>query len=406
MVATVEDQTAPTTPNEAMTLSERVAPYLEEIASRAQETEDNRKVSTEVIEMIKKAGFVRSFVPKVYGGDERDLWDYVCGVRTVTKACPSTGWVVGVGNVHPSAVHGFRKEVRDAVWATGPDTWIGSSGTSVMIPELVDGGVRVSGRGQWSSGCNHAEWTLVGLKMPDVGDANYLGRSHRDVMFMAHKSEYTIDETWRSQSMAGSGSHDLVFDNLFVSNDRLEALEGLNFGYSSGAGSIDTWQTALPMAVSFSVFFPAIALGCADGMVDEFVKRQRTRKNAYTKAAGIKNPAGHMRLAESIHELESLTVYYKQLMDQMREYGESRVRLDEAKFHELLQRMPFITDRALQVVERLFVGAGSSALATFNPMQRYWRDAHAARMHTGSDYDTAMQWHGRNILGLMGTPDL
>ncbi len=223
---------------------------------------------------------------------------------------------------------------------------------------------------------------------------------------MAHKSEYTIDDTWYSKSMAGSGSNDLVFDNVFVSNERLETLDAINFGYAGGTGSIDNWSTRVPMAALFGSFLPAIALGCADGMIDEFIQRQRVRKNAYTKAQGIKNPAGHMRLAESVHEIESLGVYYKHLAEEMQTYGENSERLNEAKFHSLVQRFPFITDRALQVVERLFVGAGSSALATFNPMQRYWRDAHAARMHTGSDYDLNRQWHGRNILGMPGTPDL
>ena len=60
----------------------------------------------------------------------------------------------------------------------------------------------------------------------------------------------------------------------------------------------------------------------------------------------------------------------------------------------------------LDVVERLFVGAGSSALMASNPLQRYWRDAHAVRMHTGSDYDVSKLHHGRNLLGLMPTPDL
>ncbi len=141
-------------------------------------------------------------------------------------------------------------------------------------------------------------------------------------------------------------------------------------------------------------------------MIEEFVKRQKVRKHAYTNAAGIVNASGHMRLAESMHEIESLTAYYKQIIDELRDFGERRQRLSEAVFHEMIQRLPFITERALQVVERLFVGAGSSALATCNPMQRYWRDAHAARMHTGSDYDTCMQLYGRNILGLMPTPDL
>lgn len=400
----VQSDSAPDTAGQ--TLSERVAPYLDEIASRAQATEDARAVPAENIALIKKAGFVRSFVPKEYGGDERNLWDYVDGVRTVTKACPSTGWVAGVCNVHPVAVPRFRKPVRDAVWADGPDTWIVSSGTPVLIPELVGGGVVLSGPARWSSGCDHAEWAQVGMKMPDVGDGKYLGRSHRDVHFMAHRSEFTIKDTWQSKAMAGSGSNDLIFDNLFVSDDRIETLDSITFGYAGGDGSIDSWQQRIPMPVVFSVFLPAIALGCADGMVEQFTMRQKTRKNAYSGAQGIKNPSGHMRLAESVHELESLTAYYKQLMEEMQAYGENAERLTEAKFHNLLARMPFVTDRALQVVERLFVAAGSSAVASFNPMQRYWRDAHAARMHTGSDYDTFMQLHGRNMVGMPGTPDL
>ncbi len=387
-------------------LSERIQPFLAEIAARAQDTEDDRRVSTTNIDLVRQAGFVRAFVPKKYGGDERDLWDYLEAVRTLTKACPSTGWVTGVSNVHQVAVSLFKPSIQDQVWADGPDTWIVSSGTPAMVAKLTDGGVILNGRGRWSSGCDHAEWALVGLKVPDASDELYTGRTLRPFMFLAHKSEYTIEDTWQSRAMAGSGSNDLLFDNLFVANDRLEGLDALTFLYSKGAGTVDNWLTNVPMPASFASFLPAIALGCADGMIEEFVKRQKVRKNAYSGAAGILNASGHMRLAESMHEIESLTVYFKHLIDQMREFGERRRRLTEPAFHEMIQRLPFITERAVQVVERLFVGAGSSALAIGNPMQRYWRDAHAARMHTGSDYDTCMQWYGRNVLGLMPTPDL
>ncbi len=387
-------------------LSERIRPFLDEIASRAQQTEDDRRVSKANIDLIRQAGFVRSFVPKKYGGDERDLWDYLEAVRLITQACPSTGWVTGVSNVHQVAVSLYRPEIQEQVWADGPDTWIVSSGTPAMVGKLTDGGVILNGRGRWSSGCDHAEWAMVGLKVPDVSDELYPGRTLRPFMFLAHKSEYTIEDTWQSRSMAGSGSNDLLFDNVFVSTDRLEGLDALTFLYSKGAGTVDNWLANVPMPASFAAFLPAIALGCADGMIAEFVKRQKVRKNAYSGAAGIVNASGHMRLAESMHEIESLTAYYRQIIDEMREFGERRQRLTEPAFHEMIERLPFITERALQVVERLFVGAGSSALATFNPMQRYWRDAHAARMHTGSDYDTCMQIYGRNILGLMPTPDL
>jgi 4-hydroxyphenylacetate 3-monooxygenase len=401
--------TQPTITNQKVageTLSDRVRPHLAEIAARAAQTEEARSVPRENIEIIRDAGFVRAFVPAAVGGDERDLWDFCDGVRTVTAACPSTGWVTGVMNVHQTAIHYFDKSVRDAVWSTGPDTMICSSGTPAIKAKLVDGGVIVNGRGRWSSGCDHAEWAVVGLKVPDPADVSFTGRTFRPYQFIAHRSEYTIDDTWRSEAMRGSGSNDLIFDNLFVASNRLEGLDALTFGYASGMGSVDNWISRVPYPIIFSSFLPSIALGCADGMVREFTSRQRGRKNAYTGAAGVLNPGGHMRLAESVHELESLSVYYHHLLDALQQFGEAGERITEARFHELLQRLPFVTHRAVEVVERLFMGAGSSAVMASNPMQRYWRDAHAVRLHTGSDYDVSKLHHGRNLLGLMPTPDL
>ena len=140
--------------------------------------------------------------------------------------------------------------------------------------------------------------------------------------------------------MRGSGSNDLIFDNLFVASNRLEGLDALTFGYASGMGSVDNWISRVPYPIIFSSFLPSIALGCADGMVREFTSRQRGRKNAYTGAAGVLNPGGHMRLAESVHELESLTVYYHHLLDALQQFGEAGERITEARFHELLQRLP------------------------------------------------------------------
>ncbi len=42
--------------------------------------------------------------------------------------------------------------------------------------------------------------------------------------------------------------------------------------------------------------------------------------------------------------------------------------------------LPYVTTRAVEVIEHLFEAAGSSAIAEFNLMQRYWRDGHTARL--------------------------
>jgi 4-hydroxyphenylacetate 3-monooxygenase len=387
-------------------LSDRIRPHLGVIAKRAAATEAARTVSAESIALIRDAGFVRALLPAAQGGDERDLWDYCDGVRTVTKACPSTGWVTGVLNTHQAALCHFDASVHKEILATGVDTIICSSGSPQIKAKLADGGILVTGKGRWSSGCDHAEWALVGVKVPDPSDSQYPQRKYRDYMFMVHRSEYTIDDTWYSTGMRGSGSKDLIFKELFVPNRRLERMDAVYLNYSHGAGTVDSWIARIPFPLLFGAFLPAIALGCADGMVDEFITRQRARKNAYTNAQGILNAAGYMRLAESVHELESLTVYYKDLLYSMQGHGERGDRLTEAVSMHMLTTLPFITTRAVEVIERLFVAAGSSAIADFNPMQRFWRDGHTARLHTASDYDTSLQHQGRFLMGLMPTADL
>ena len=178
-------------------------------------------------------------MPAEWGGDERDLWDFCDGVRTVTKACPSTGWVTGVLNVHQAAICHCDRSVQEEIFATGPDTVICSSGSPAMKAKLVDGGMVVTGRGRWSSGCEHAEWAMVGANVPDVSDAKFPERNRRPFLFMVHRSQYQIDDTWYATCMRGSGSHDLLFNDLFVPNRRAEEVTAMVFNRSRGAGTID-----------------------------------------------------------------------------------------------------------------------------------------------------------------------
>jgi alkylation response protein AidB-like acyl-CoA dehydrogenase len=387
-------------------LSDRIRPHLPAFAKRAATTEAARTVPAESIAAIVEAGFMRALLPAPLGGDERDLWDFCEGVRIVSKACPSTGWVAGVLNVHPAALCHFDRSVQQEMLATGPDTISCSSGSPVMKAKLADGGIVVSGRGRFSSGCDHAEWAMVGVKVPDTSDAAYPERKFRDFLFMAHRSEYVIDDTWYTAGLRGTGSKDLVFDKLFVPFRRMERMDGIMFNYSHGAGTVDSWLSRVPFPMVFQTFMPAVALGCADGMIEEFTKRQQTRKNVLTGAQGILNAAHYMRLAESTHELEALSVYYRHLVETIQRHGEQGSRLTEENFLSMQTKIPFLTRRAIHLIDRLMEAAGASSMADFNPMQRYWRDAHTAGLHVASDYDVSLQQHGRFLVGLGPTPDL
>ena len=114
-----------------------------------------------------------------------------------------------------------------------------------------------------------------------------------------------------------------------------------------------------------------------------------------------------MRLAESVHELESLTVYYHHLLDALQEFGDN----GRADHRGDGSKSCCSACRSSHIVRSMWSSACSWAPGRAQswrriPMQRYWRDAHAVRLHTGSDYDVSKLHHGRNLLGLMPTPDL
>ena len=58
-----------------------------------------------------------------------------------------------------------------------------------------------------------------------------------------------------------------------------------------------------------------------------------------------------------------------------------------------------ISRRAVNVVDELFLHAGGSALRSDSPMQRFWRDIHAAANHASNNADPIYQAYGLNTFG-------
>jgi alkylation response protein AidB-like acyl-CoA dehydrogenase len=274
-----------------------------------------------------------------------------------------------------------------------------------MKATLVDGGMVVSGRGRWSNDCEHAEWAMVGAKVPDVSDKQFPERNYRSFLFMVHRSEYGIDDTWRASCMAGSGSHDLVFDNVFVPTRRAEEVIAMNFNRGRGAGSVDNWISRIPFSLLFSIFFPAVALGCADGMIEEYVTRQRSRKTVMTGAPGILNSASHMWLAESVHEpvadrlLPPASRLHAGVRLVRRTPHRAEVQRDVAP--SSVHHKPGSPHRRAPLR-----GCGSERHPHLESDAAVLARCARGRLHFGQDYDTSRLLHGRYLMGLSPTPDL
>jgi alkylation response protein AidB-like acyl-CoA dehydrogenase len=67
-------------------------------------------------------------------------------------------WLIGL----------YPEQAQQDVWGEDPDAWgAGSLNPFAGEARRVEGGLRVTGRWPYSSGCLHAQWGVVGLRVLD-----------------------------------------------------------------------------------------------------------------------------------------------------------------------------------------------------------------------------------------------
>lgn len=180
---------------------------LADIRARRREFEQQKHISQDIIERFKKIGVYRALVPKRYGGDEKSPLEFLLMVEAISQADGSAGWVASFG-MNPAYLAALPPETVEKVWADGPDVVFAGGIFPPRPAELVDGGYRVRGRWQFASGCMGASICGVGI-MPEDGQS--LPR-----MAVMPRDALTIEETWDVIGMVGTGSHDLVVDDVIV----------------------------------------------------------------------------------------------------------------------------------------------------------------------------------------------
>ncbi len=180
---------------------------LADIRARRGEFEAQRFISQDIIERFKEIGVYRALVPKRYGGDEKSPLDFLLMVEAIGQADGSAGWVASFG-MNPAYLAALPPETVEKVWANGPDVVFAGGIFPPRPAELVDGGYKVNGRWQWASGCMGASVCGVGI-MPQDGEK--LPR-----MAVMPRDALKIEENWDVIGMVGTGSHDLVVEDVVV----------------------------------------------------------------------------------------------------------------------------------------------------------------------------------------------
>ena len=368
---------------------------LPTLRERAQETEDLRKLPDANVKALEDIGFFKLLQPEQWGGLQCDPTVYCEAVRRLASACGSTGWVAGVLAVHNWHLALFDQQAQEDVWGDDPAARVSSSYAPMGAAQAVDGGYLVSGSWQWSSGSAHATWAFLGG--PVIKD----GRPVDFGSFLIPISDYKIDDVWNVVGLRGTGSNTLVVKDAFVPKHRFLSYKAMNDGTAGGYQTNTApvykmpWGTIHPTTISTPI------VGMAYGAYDAHVEHQGKRvRAAFAGEKAKDDPFAKIRIAEAASDIDAA---WRQLSGNVAEEYALLVAGEEIPF-ELRARarrdQVRATGRSIASIDRLFEASGATALSNDAPVQRFWRDAHAGRVHAANDPERAYLIFGNNEFGL------
>ena len=360
----------------------RARAMIPALRARAAACVAGRDVPAESIREFQEAGFFRILQPKRWGGYEMNPNVFFEVQKALAEGCMSTGWMYGVVGCHPYELALFHDQAQQEVWGTDNSTLASSSYQPVGKVTHVDGGFRLSGRWGFSTGSVHCGWVLLGALVPPKNE----GEAPDMRTFLLPRSDYTIDrDAWHVFGLQGTGSHDIIVDDVFVPDYRTHrAMDGFlcnNPGQAENGGPLFT----LPWAQVFVRSVSTAAFGGARAAVNAAIEIMQSRVSTNTGKASKADPILHAAIAKTyaqIVEMETtLRITFDELMD-FATRGEAIPMEKRALFaynsSTVVRRLAAMTDEMMQML-------GGRAIYMTSPIIQPWLDLNAGRAHVAND---------------------
>jgi len=362
--------------NALLAAARAMAPALRERRDRCREAS---RVPDETIAGFQAAGFFKILQPEKWGGYAMDPQVFYTVQAEIAQHCPSSAWVLGVVAVHNWQLAVFDDRAAQDVWADDPTVLISSSYAPVGKVKVVEGGYRLSGRWSFSSGSEHCQWAFLGAVVP-TPEAPFDMANYRT--FLVPISDYKIVHNWDVVGLQGTGSHDVVVEDVFVPEHRTHrSMDG--FLCDNPGNAVNT--APLYRMPFMQVFVRAVCtatLGACEGALQAFIEVAKTRQTGPFK---MKNdPFARVIATEVKTELEQMKLVMLRNFDAMM----ARCRAGEPIPVEDRVRYRYdsavVADRCLALSGKMLKAAGSGGIRLDSELLAYHLDILCSQAHVAN----------------------
>jgi len=365
-------------------------------AKRASQAESIRHIPKESMDELRDAGLMRLMQPAAFGGSELGLCALMDVVLEIARGCSSTAWVYSNLASHAWNLGQLELQAQRDVWGPDPDA-LGATGLAFPCGKAsaVPGGYRVSGKWPFGSGVDASTWMFVGAMTEKPG-----GAPERR-FFVIQAPDFKSMDNWNAYGLSGTGSHDVVVEDVFVPEHRSVSAEVFAAGQNLPGGRIyDNPLYKMPTFAAFAYVLASVPLGTAIAAVDDFTKTMRNRASTYTGARVAELSSVQARIAEASACVEFAEAVMR------RDWNTLEANVMAGIYPSLETKLrwkrnaAYATSLAVKAIDTLMPAAGASGLMTALPLQRQFRDVHAASAHIALTWDVHAAAYGQSALGL------
>jgi alkylation response protein AidB-like acyl-CoA dehydrogenase len=342
------------------------------IKARATEIEQARRMPADLARSLAAAGLFRLAVPQQAGGLEIEPAAMLRAIEAAGAADASVGWCVMIGAT--SGVTAAYLPTPLAREIFGPaDSIVGGVFAPMGKAEIEGDGYVVSGRWAWASGSANCRWLIGGCLVTENGElrkqANGMPEERR-LIFPAEAA--TLNDTWHSSGLCGTGSGEMVVSNLRVPRERAVS-------YDSPVASGPLY--AFPFFGLLALGIGAVALGNARGAIEDLVELAGGKQPLGSRRTLAERHSAQSTLAAAEANLRSARAFFYDAVDEAWQLARRSGAIEMRHRATLRLAATHATRTAADVARGMYDLGGGSSVFLSSPLQRRFRDGHVATQH-------------------------
>ena len=377
---------------EALKRAKDLIPVLRERAAHA---EEERVLLPETIADLNRSGIMRVLQPRRWGGMELDYMAYVDFPEMIARGCASTGWNVGNLLIHHWMLALYDDKAQQEVWGENPDALIASG---IAYPQgngkRSPGGFTISGRWNFSSAVNVADWNMLACIVRD-GDKVI---DHR--MCLLHKSEYQVVDDWHVLGMRSTGSMTVVAKDVFVPEHRALCGYDLRGGVPfPGAKGNPNPVYRVPFSAMAAHGIGGVAVGNAQAALELSIEAVKTRSTSYQALKMRDIQTVQLRIGAAGARIDAARELLRSNCHEAMDIARANASADAPTKLRFKRDLAFAAQLATEAVDILHAMAGANGIYDAYPIQRIFRDAHALGGHFSFNTDAQFSTAGLAALG-------